>query len=523
MSNRSSFDDARTLRLDNAQELDQPQPGPSKIEIEEKSDRDPYQVDFDENDPANPQNWSNLRRWGLTVIAGILVLNATFASSAPSGIVTNILEEFHMEPIVATLMISLFVAGYCVGPLLWGPLSEEFGRRPLFIVSFAVYTCFQIGMALAKNTASLLVFRFIGGTFAAAPLTNSGALISDIWDARTRGKALAIFTVAPFAGPALGPTVAGFISVSGASWRWLFWVLTMFAGLCWITIILFVPETYKPILLVQKAKRLRKETGDDRYWAPMERTQKTLAQQVENILARPFKMLVLEPMLLSSTIYMSFIYGVLYLLFEAYPIIFTKGHGFNAGISGLMFLPIALGGVVAVILYLLIWNPRYERETARLGHAPPPEYRLHLTMFAAPLFSIACFWIGGASSPDVNYWAPLMAGGAMGFSISWLFLGFFNYIIDTYLMMAASALAANTVVRSAFGAAFPLFAGDMYEALNPHWASYLLGFVALAMVPLPFIFIKFGAKLRARSRFAPTKPVVPVEQTPTKESEKSEV
>ena len=85
-------------------------------------------------------------------------------------------------------------------------------------------------MALAQNTASLLIFRFIGGTFAAAPLTNSGALISDIWDARTRGKALAIFTVAPFAGPALGPTIAGFISVAGVSWRWLFWVLTIFVS-----------------------------------------------------------------------------------------------------------------------------------------------------------------------------------------------------------------------------------------------------------------------------------------------------
>lgn len=109
-------------------------------------------------------------------------------------------------------------------------------------------------------------------------------------------------------------------------------------------------------------------------------------------------------------------------MFEAYPIIFTRGHGFNAGISGLMFLPIALGGVLSVILYLIIWNPRYERETIRLGRAPPPEYRLHLTIFASPLFAVACFWIGGASSPDTNYWAPLMAGGAMGFAICWIFV-----------------------------------------------------------------------------------------------------
>jgi MFS family permease len=94
----------------------------------------------------------------------------------------------------------LFVAGYMLGPLLWGPLSEIFGRRPIFIVTFIAYIGFQVGCALSKNTASILVFRFLGGTFAAAPLTNSGALIADIWDGDHRGKAMSFFALAPFAG-----------------------------------------------------------------------------------------------------------------------------------------------------------------------------------------------------------------------------------------------------------------------------------------------------------------------------------
>lgn len=128
-------------------------------------------------------------------------------------------KYFGFSTEVATLCISLFVAGYCVGPLVWGPLSEVYGRRPVFIISFLCYTCFQIGCALSKNTASILIFRFLGGCFAASPLTNSGALMGDMWDAQTRGKALALFTLAPFAGPALGPVVGGFIGVTGTSWR----------------------------------------------------------------------------------------------------------------------------------------------------------------------------------------------------------------------------------------------------------------------------------------------------------------
>ncbi|KAK0478275.1 MFS general substrate transporter [Armillaria novae-zelandiae] len=493
MSTRaSSFDDTRTLQqLPDAVE-------PTQVQPSEKDIVDPFLVTLDSSE--DPQHWSVLHKWVVTILGGILVLNACVP---PSGIVEQVIEEFNMSTEVATLMISLFVAGYCVGPIIWGPLSEEFGRRPVFIVAFIVYVCFQIGMALAKNTASLLVFRFIGGTFAACPLTNSGAIISDIWDARTRGKALAIFTVAPFAGPALGPTVAGFISVAGVSWRWLFWVLTIFAGVCWVLILVAIPETYRYAYIFSTPKL--EMIGIMPQW---KKTRKTLAQQVEHVLARPFKILFQEPMLMASTLYLS-----------AYPIVFTVGHGFNAGISGLMFLPIMLGGVTAVIGYLLIWNPRYEKEMARCAPEPvPPEYRLHMAIYASPLFAVSFFWFGWTSFPSISYWAPLMAGYVMGFSISWIFLSFFNYIIDTYLMIAASALAANTVCRSLFGAAFPLFATQMYEALDARWASSLLGFISLAMVPLPLLFIKYGHILRMKSKYAPTKRLPP---TRSKESDKT--
>lgn len=212
-----------------------------------------------------------------TFLSAILVLNATFASSAPSGIVgvspvfplpvlnesqvPQLMGYFHFSQEVAILTIALFVAGYCVGPLLWGPLSEQFGRRPLFLSTFVVYTVsfslvlidnylsllqgFQVGCALSKNIGSILIFRFLGGVFAAAPLTNSGALVSDIWSAGARGKALAFFTVAPFAGPSLAPVVSGYIAVSGTSWRWVFWVLTIFAGCCFFAILFTLPETYE--------------------------------------------------------------------------------------------------------------------------------------------------------------------------------------------------------------------------------------------------------------------------------------
>ena len=154
------------------------------------------------------------------------------------------MRYFTFSEEVATLTISLFVAGYCVGPLVWGPLSEQIGRRNVFIITFIFYTGFQVGCALSHNTASILIFRFLGGTFAAAPLSNSGALVSDIWDAGTRGEALAYVTLAPCAGPTVGPLVSGFMGVAGVDWRWVFWLLAIFAGACLALIVFTLPETF---------------------------------------------------------------------------------------------------------------------------------------------------------------------------------------------------------------------------------------------------------------------------------------
>lgn len=148
--------------------------------------------------PSLPVSWSSMRAYDISrkisnAHVGLLALSSTFSSSTPAALVPTFINEFGISQEVGTLTVSLFVCGYCVGPLLWGPLSEQYGRRPIFIISFFIYMvsrrlhslpdfhssafifkCFQIGCALSQNIASILIFRFLGGTFAAAPLANSG-------------------------------------------------------------------------------------------------------------------------------------------------------------------------------------------------------------------------------------------------------------------------------------------------------------------------------------------------------------
>ncbi|KAJ8591494.1 MFS general substrate transporter [Rhizopogon salebrosus TDB-379] len=474
---------------------------------EHKSTADLYLVLFDADDLANPKNLSFARKWYLSIAACLLVLNATFSSTAPSPLIPTFTQKFELSEEVGTLTVSLFVCGYCVGPLIWGPLSEQYGRRPIFIVSFSIQTCFQIGCALSQNAASILVFRFLSGAFAAAPLANSAALVSDIWDASERGTAIAIFALTPLAGPALGPILTGYLIIAGVSWRWVFWILTFFSGICWLLIVFTIPETYAPVLLVKKAKEVRKRTGDERYHAAMEIQNLSFAQRIESILARPFKILFTEPMMFAITLYMSFVYGCLYLLFEAYPVVFTKGHSLNAGASGLMFLPLPFGGFIAFATYIFFLNPSYEQKVKECAPNPvPPEYRLRVAMISAPPFAVSFFWFAWTSYPSISIWPPMMSGALLGWSACLIFLSLSNYIIDAYLSVAASALASNTVVRSLFGAVFPLFATQMYARLGPQWASTLLGFIALILMPTPFVLSKYGPVLRIKSKYAPSRP-----------------
>ena len=210
---------------------------------------------------------------------------------------------------------------------------------------------------------------------------------------------------------------------------------------------------------------------------------------------------------------------MVYLLFEAFPIVYSVGHGFNEGDTGLTYLPIFIGGVIGVISYLVYFNPRYTAAIKEFApHPVPPEYRLEICMWAATIYTLSFFWFGWTSYPSVSFWSPLAASIPMGVAIVFLFLGLFNYVIDAYLFVAASALSAMTVVRSLFGASFPLFATQMYETLNPRWASTLLGLLALIMTPIPFVLRKYGHHLRRRSKYAPTgnaphKP--PKSQTPS--------
>lgn len=450
-------------------------------------------VTFTKNDPENPLNWNLRLRYGYTVILALTVIQAAYGSSCLAGGLPLIEEKFGVSLVVSSLTVSLMVIGFSVGPLLWAPLSEQIGRRPVYFVSFFFYVIFNIPVAVAPNIGTVLVCRFIQGCFASSALTIVGASICDI-HLETRGLAIAFFSFCPYSGPVLGGIVNGFISVLSERYDLMSWVNMAFAGVIWIAVSC-IPETYAPVILKKRAARLRKETGNPQIMTEQEATPMSFSELVNNVFYRPLKFVVEEPLLVLVCSFIALIYALLYAFFFAYPYIFDQLYGYKLNLVGLMYIPILIGAFFA-----LFTTPVLEKQYGKLirTRKPEPEDRLIGAMIGAPFPAIALFILGATSYKHIIWVGPASSGIAFGYGMVLLYYSLNNYILDTYHKYAASALGTKVFIRSSGGAAFPLFITQMYERLGLQWGSWLLAFISLAMTVIPFAFYKYGKPLRAR-------------------------
>ena len=269
-------------------------------------------------------------------------------------------------------------------------------------------------------------------------------------------------------------------------------------------ITLLFPETYPPIILVNKAQEMRRRTKNWGIHAKQEEIEVDFNELITKNVSRPFRILFTEPIVLLITIYMSFIYGLLYLFLTAYALVFQGKYGFNEGVGGLPYFGMVAGELVAFGV-IVAMNGGYVRKLEANNNIPVPEWRLPIAIVGGVSFSAGLFWFGwtGFEGDKIHWIVPTLSGLLTGFGIFSIFLSLLNYIVDAYLMFAASAIAANTFLRSGFGAIFPLFATYMFDGLGIQYAATLLGAVALVLVPLPITFLLYGKKIRGKSHFAP--------------------
>lgn len=470
------------------------------------SSRDPKKIiSFSSSDPESPYNWSKKKK-ALVFIAGIItVINSTLSSSLPSNAIDFIARDFGVtSQLQLPLPISCFLAGYVVGPTVCGPLSEHVGRKPVFFSFFLFATIFSMACAVAPNWPALLIFRFLCGVGSSGPISVVGGLYADIYnDPRQRGVAMAWYMVATTFGPVLAPMISGFIS-ENTTWRWTFAVGTLFA-VATIPLVYIMPESYTPVLLSRRAKKLRKETGDPEIIAPTDLQKKTFRHVLTVVMTRPYRMLFREVIVMCTCAYLALVYGIFYIYFEAYPMIFQGPdsiYKWSYGLAGLAFLPIGFGSIFAAPIFL--WWDSYlaKAQKRKEKWAEKEEYRrLPLACLGGPLYVVSIFWLGWSAKPGVFWLAPVASGVIFGMAFLLIFMAMLNYLTDAYEIFAASAQGIASTCRSSLGVLLPLAGHKMMSRLGIAWACSVLGFLSMGMCLIPFAFIWFGDKIRDNSKF----------------------
>lgn len=313
---------------------------------------------------------------------------------------------------------------------------------------------------------------------------------------------MALFSFLTFAGPGISPAIAGFLELK-KDWRWSFYVLLWLGGIT-LVFLFTIPETFQARVLTNKARRVRKLQipGYENIQSPQEASNQSLGQIFKVALTRPW-IILFDPISFLVAIYITVTYLLLYMLFTVYPIVFREQRGWNSGVSELPLIGTVIGaGIGSLIVFA---NSIQQAKKLEAGREPVPEDRLVLSMIGGIGFTLSMFWLGwSANFVSVHWFVPTLAGVFLAASIVLIFVSFLNYLTDSYLMYAASAIAANTVVRSAAAASAPLWTASMYTKLGVGVASSIIGAIAALLAVVPFVFYKYGAAIRKRSRFAPT-------------------
>ncbi|TFK34080.1 major facilitator superfamily domain-containing protein [Crucibulum laeve] len=443
---------------------------------------------LDPNSPDNPLNWSKTHKWiNLGLVAAQATLSPICSTLLAVG-AREVTEEFHVtNPNIAALPIALFVLGLGLGPLYLAPLSEIFGRRNVYLISFGIFCLLNVGCAMVKNMAGLIVLRFLAGLAGSAGPSLGGGTVGDMFRREERGGAQAVYGFGPTFGPAIGGLIGGYIS-QRAGWRWLMWVMVISSGLTTVVSIFFLRETYAPYIHSKKQGK----------WSA------TAKDGFKHTLLRPIRMLFLAPIVTTMSLYMAIIYGILYLHLTTIPLLFGPKPSFGlftykwtGGNDGLAYLGAGTGCYVSIIVCLFTLNRSY-RWLCKRYKSEKPEFRMPFMQLGMFIIPIGLFLFGWSANAHLHFMIPLLGACIFAFGMLMTYICIQTYLVDAFQDYAASALAATIVLRSIFGAVFSIIGEDLYKHYGYGWGTSVLGFISCAALPIPFLFWRYGAALRAK-------------------------
>ncbi|KXJ85773.1 MFS multidrug transporter-like protein, partial [Microdochium bolleyi] len=455
---------------------------------------------FPPGDPTNPRNWAPWRKW-LTVAAIVPVdLSVSWGASGFSPVAHSFREHFGVSSTVATLGLSLYILGLAFGPMTLAPLSEFFGRSVVYNLSYAVFCVLLAATALVNDgrLGGFMALRFLSGLFACVTVANFGGTIADLWPHHETGTAMSIYLWAATCGSPSGFLLMALIA-EGRQWQDVFWALFATCSVFWVIMVAVVRETRHTTIL-----RRRHPEATQSYTARGgEATQtKTTRQLFHVALARPFRFLATEAIVIFAALYHGYLFGLSFLFNGVFVLVFGEGgHGFGIAGVGTAFLGLVAGITTGV--FTNIWQERkYLAAVKDAGGANIPEARVHLAKTAAVLFPVSMFCFAWTTFPWIPPIVPILASAVWGWCFYTMILMTVVYIGDSYGVYSASALAGTALIRNVAGAAFPLFGHHLMTRLGYQWGASLLALLGVPLIPIPFVLARYGPAMRKRSPWA---------------------
>ncbi|GMK56290.1 hypothetical protein CspeluHIS016_0301300 [Cutaneotrichosporon spelunceum] len=459
---------------------------------------DLVEIDWDEGDPQNPYNWTLSRKW-LTLTACALITITTIANATSQSIMATWGPDwFHCSRLTFILGLCLYNLAVAVTPMFLAPLSEHLGRNVIYQVSGWIVALLFLPQALSHNIHGYLAARWFQGMASSVGNSMVGGTIADMFGYKERGQLMNFFTLTVFVGQGLGGLTMGWTGQL-VGLQWCFGAQGIASAVSGIFSLLFLRETRGNIILRRRAKRMTNETGllhMSKY--DLTSTHKSTAQQLTKSVGLPLKMLLTEPIVIALTLWIGFAWAIIFLGGTSTILVFEQ-YGFSPGESGSIQSCIGIGGIMG---YLTSFHQEhlFHKAAARspTGRASP-EARLYWAAIGGLIFPSATLAFGWTGRPPIHWAVPAFFLCLSYWGIFSMYLGTFNYVADAYEQNSSSAQAAHSMVRNGFSGIFPLFARQMYVKMGYPQASSLIAGLGFALAIAPFMLIKYGARLRAKS------------------------
>ncbi|KAF9450283.1 multidrug resistance protein 4 [Macrolepiota fuliginosa MF-IS2] len=451
-----------------------------------------------ETDPVNARNWPTGKKWRAVFAVSLYTFVSPLASSMMAPGLPEVATKYGItNPTVIALTLSVFLISFAIGPLIFAPLSEMYGRTWVLHICNLFTLVFSLGCAFSPNTGSLAAFRFLSGLSGSAPIAIGGGSVSDLFSERDRASAMALFTLGPLIGPVIGPIAGGFIAQT-IGIKWVFIVIACTCGFASLIGILMLNETYAPVIRMRRARRQTDPEAFEKDYPTSQQDENKLYVIWIN-LSRPVTLLFKSFICFILSLYMAFLYGIFYLMFSTFAAFFAKTYGFGAGVGGLAYLGLGVGFFLATVFGAKFADQIYLYLSSKNGGVGKPEMRIPALFFGSFFIPIGLFWYGWSAQAKLHWMMPIIGSGIFAFGMMTIFLPIQLYLVDTFTY-AASATAAASLFRSLLGFAFPLFGTQMYDRMGYGGGnSFLAGLSILLGIPFPvWIYFK-GEEMRARN------------------------